>query len=132
MTLPLSAGVPLPPDQWESVRIRIMFDCCKWDIQSEDHSVVADFPLMLEEEAWISLANYAEKMTNEIRAAERELLCRPDLQEILGLPESILRVFRNCAPEEIATGAARVMRRAAAAIRFTRRLGQGACKRHCQ
>ena len=110
MKLPWSVGAQLRPDDWESVRMRLMFDCCKWDIQSEDHSVVADFPLILEQEEWSSLAAYAEELTREVLAAERELLCRPDLHKILGLPESICRVFRKCAPEKIAIGAARVMR----------------------
>jgi glutathionylspermidine synthase len=108
--LPWSVGAQLRPDDWESVRMRLMFDCCKWDIQSEDHSVVADFPLILEQDEWTSLAGYAEKLTREVLAAERELLCRPDLHKILGLPASICRVFRKCAPEKIAIGAARVMR----------------------
>ena len=110
MKLPWSVERRLRPDDWESVRMRLMFDCCKWDIQSEDHSVVADFPLILDQEEWNSLAGYAEKLTREVLAAEGELLCRPDLHKILGLPESICRVLRKCAPEKIATGAARVMR----------------------
>jgi glutathionylspermidine synthase len=110
MKLPWSAGARLRPDQWESVRMRLMFDCCKWDIQSEDHSVVADFPLILEQEEWSYLADNAEKLTHEVLAAERELLYRPDLHKILGLPESICRVLRKCVPEKISTGVARVMR----------------------
>jgi len=90
--------------------MRLMFDCCKWDIQSEDHSVVADFPLILEQEEWDSLASYAEKLTQEVLAAESELLSRPDLHKILGLPESIRGVLRKCAAEKIAPSAARVMR----------------------
>ena len=87
MKLPWSAEVRLRPDDWESVRMRLMFDCCKWDIQSEDHSVVADFPLILGQEEWNSLAGHAEKLTEEVLAAEGELLGRPDLHKMLGLPE---------------------------------------------
>jgi hypothetical protein len=108
--LPWSVGDRLRPDDWESVRMRLMFDCCKWDIQSEDHSVVADFPLILEQEEWSSLAGYAEKLAREVLTAERELLCRPDLHKMLGLPEGICRVLRKCAPERIATCEARAMR----------------------
>jgi glutathionylspermidine synthase len=90
--------------------MHLMFDCCKWDIQSEDHSVVADFPLILDQEEWISLADHAEKLTREVLAAERELLSRPDLHRTLALPEDIGRVLRRCASEKIANGAARVMR----------------------
>jgi glutathionylspermidine synthase len=108
--LPWVAGARLRPDERKSVRMQLMFDCCKWDIQSEDHSVVADFPLLLEEEEWDSVASHAEKLSQEVLDAERELLCRPDLHTKLGLPKSIRRVLRKCTPETIPTGRARVMR----------------------
>ena len=110
MEIPLRAGAQLHPKDWESVRLRLMFDCCKWDIQSEDHSVVADFPLFLEEEEWNRLASLAEKMTAELLAAERELLSRPDLHGRLGLPRAIESVLKKCSPEKSPAGAARVMR----------------------
>ena len=87
-----------------------MFDCCKWDIQSEDHCVLADFPLILEQEEWESVAAYAETLTQEVLAAERELLRRPDLHRVLGLPEEICDVSRKNANEEAAAATARVMR----------------------
>lgn len=110
MEIPLRAGAQLHPKDWESVRLRLMFDCCKWDIQSEDHSVVADFPLFLEKEEWKRLASLAEKMTFELLAAERELLSSPDLHGRLGLPRAIENVLKKCSPEKIPVGAARVMR----------------------
>ena len=110
MGIPLRAGAQLHPKDWESVRLRLMFDCCKWDIQSEDHSVVADFPLFLESEEWNRLANLAEKMTVELLAAEREILSRPDLYGRLGLPSAIENVLKRCSPEKIPAGTARVMR----------------------
>lgn len=110
MEIPLLAGAQLHPKDWESVRLRLMFDCCKWDIQSEDHSVVADFPLFLEEEEWNHLASLAEKMTAELLAAERRLLSRPDLHGRLGLPRAIENVLKKRSPEKIPAGAVRVMR----------------------
>ena len=110
MEIPLRAGAQLHPKDWEWVRLRLMFDCCKWDIQSEDHSVVADFPLFLAEEEWRNIASLAEEMTAELLAAERELLSRPDLHSKLGLPRAIENVFKRCPPERIPAGAARVMR----------------------
>lgn len=110
MKVPWTVGTRLRPDDWNTVRKRLMFECCKWDIQSEDHCVVADFPLILRHDDWSLLAGYAEKLTQEVLAAEEELMGRPDLHEVLGLPESISRVLRKCAPKGVATGAARVMR----------------------
>lgn len=90
--------------------MRLMFDCCKWDIQSEDHSVVADYPLLLEKDEWDSIARLAEKLAQEVSAAEQELLCRPDLHARLGLPDSIRKTLKKCSSEWIPSGAARVMR----------------------
>jgi len=87
-----------------------MFDFCKWDIQSEDHSVLADFPLFLEKTAWTNLAAIAEALTGEVLNAERELYGRHDLHEQIGLPSAIRKALRRCGPDSLPVGAARVMR----------------------
>ncbi len=87
-----------------------MFDCCKWDIQSEDHSVLADFPLFLEPEEWASLAGLAENLAAEVLAAERELFCKSKLHARLGLPDSVRSVLRKCRAESSPAGSARLMR----------------------
>lgn len=110
MNLPWSVERPLPPEEWKSVRLRLMFDCCKWDIQSEDHCVAADFPLILDEEQWKLIASEAEQLSREVLAAEGELLSRPDLHRAIGIPRPIRRLLRQCVPGTIPLGAARVMR----------------------
>jgi hypothetical protein len=90
--------------------MQLMFDCCKWDIQSEDHSVVADYPLFVEEDEWDSVARLAEKLSQEILAAEQELLTRPDLHSKLSLPASIQKILRKCSPKASPHGCARIMR----------------------
>ncbi len=110
MKLPWAAGERLRPDDWKSVRVQLMFDCCKWDIQSEDHSVVTDYPLFIEEHAWESVASLAEKLSQEVLAAEQELLSRPDLHAKLSLPGRIQKILRKCSPKAIPPGLARIMR----------------------
>lgn len=110
MRLPWAAGERLRPDDWKSVRMQLMFDCCKWDIQSEDHSVVADYPLFVEEDEWDSVARLAEKLSQEILAAEQELLTRPDLHAKLSLPASIQKILRKWSPKASPHGCARIMR----------------------
>jgi glutathionylspermidine synthase len=105
-----SVGARLRPDKWATVRKRLMFECCKWDIQSEDHSVVADFPLLVPDDDWRKLADYAEKLTAEVLTAEEEILHRPDLYGTLGLPNSISRVLRNCVGGSPEARTVRVMR----------------------
>jgi glutathionylspermidine synthase len=110
MRMPWSAGRPLAPKEWDAVRMQVIFDCCKWDIQSEDQSVLADFPLFIEEDEWRTLAKLAEKLTGEVLDAEQELILRADLHPRLGLPDTIRKVLRRCSPESFPKGSARVMR----------------------
>jgi glutathionylspermidine synthase len=88
----------------------MMFDCFKWDMQSEDHSVLADFPLILEEDAWNVIATQAERLTVETLAAERELVERPDLHRRLGLSRKLRNALKQHAPNNVPVGCARVMR----------------------
>ena len=90
--------------------MRLIFDCCKWDMQSEDHSVVADYPLFLEEQEWCRVAKLAEQLSEEVLAAEEELLHRPDLHATLGMPASIRKALLKLSAETIPTGGARIMR----------------------
>jgi glutathionylspermidine synthase len=100
----------LQPKDWNSVRLQAMFDCCKWDIQSEDHSVLADFPLFLEKDEWASLAGLAEKLAEEVFTAERELFCKAKLHAKLGLPADVRSVLRKCHVKNSPAGSARLMR----------------------
>ena len=59
------ATEPLTDAQWQEVRKRSIFECCKWDIQSEDQSTLADFTFVLQKEAWHTLAAWAERLTAE-------------------------------------------------------------------
>jgi glutathionylspermidine synthase len=109
-TVPYSISTPLPRDDWKSLRLALMFDYSKWDIQSEDHSVVADFPLLLPLAEWRALAMLAEKLSQELIAAEKDLLIQPRLHDRLGLPQSIYKTLAKCPPKHIPTGVARIMR----------------------
>src|SRR5207245_6230151 len=110
MQPPWHFGEPLAPAAWSYVREQAIFDCCKWDIQSEDHSVLANFPLFLEEHAWHALAAQAELLAAEPLAAEAELVRTPALHGTLGLPRNIQTSLIGCDPAHLPVGAARVMR----------------------
>jgi glutathionylspermidine synthase len=85
---------------FEQVRLRTIFDCCKWDPQIGDVSILADFPLMLKAEIWRQLADLAERLSAELMAAERELVSKPELHGKLGLSRAITRLWKR-PPEEI-------------------------------
>ena len=110
MSSPWSASAPLNANDWRRVRLRAMFDCCKWDIQSEDHCVLADFPLLLESGAWQFVAQTAEKLARETQAAEDELLARAGLHSNLGLPRRIRKLLQFSNGASQPKGAARVHR----------------------
>lgn len=110
MIPPISSTSPLPADQWAAVRSRAIFDCCKWDVQSEDHCVLARFPLLIDAADWQTLATAAERLAVEALAAERELFHRPELHQILGLPRTILRQLAHRDRFEPPAEACRVMR----------------------
>jgi hypothetical protein len=59
---------------------------------------------------WPRLATLVEKLSKELADAEKELLCRPDLYESLGLQADIAKILRDCGPECRPKGFARVMR----------------------
>lgn len=94
MKAPWIAVDPLVPEAYESLRRRAIFECCKWDAQVEDVSTIADIPLVLPPSEWRDLAESAEALASETLAAEVELIRRPDLQELLGIPEPIRRALK--------------------------------------
>ena len=108
MNVPYQIGDPLPEPIWQKVKLRTVFECCKWDIQSEDHCVLAEFPLLLAESSWQEIRAIAEALGRELASAERELLGRRDLQIKLGLPKALREEFGRLA--EPTPGIARVMR----------------------
>lgn len=106
----LTALPRLAPEAYTEVRRRAIFDCCKWDPQVEDVSVLAPYPLLLHRAAWRELAKAAEALAAETQAAERELLERPDLRRRLGLPRAVRGAMGGALNGRAPRGAARVIR----------------------
>jgi glutathionylspermidine synthase len=107
---PISAGENLGIQKWCALRTRAIFDHCKWDVQCEDHSVLASFPIFLEPEAASELNGMAEALSREALAAEQEILHRPELQDVLGLPRAIRKALQYDPKAELGANALRVMR----------------------
>jgi len=85
-----------------------MFQCFKWDIQSDNHCVLARYPLILRQEQWKALGKLAEGLYDETLLAERELLEKPELHEALSLPRKIRKLLTHI--DHLPAEAARVMR----------------------
>jgi glutathionylspermidine synthase len=107
---PWRAGPLLSRTDWEQYCEQLAAESAKSGIPTQDYYLPADFPLVLDEAEWRSLARIAEKLTAEALEAERELVRRTDLHAKLGVPESIREVLREGAGEEAPVEAGRYMR----------------------
>jgi glutathionylspermidine synthase len=92
---PLRAGEALDPDAFFEIRRKLILDCCKWDPQVEDVSSVASFPVLIGRRCWRELCKLAEALSTELFAAERELIFRPELHRVLGVPWKVRQLFRD-------------------------------------
>jgi len=88
-TVPYQAGDALAERDFDAVRREMVLDCCKWDPQVADVATLARFPLLMPRSEWRCLAKYAEALSREALAAERELIARPELHAQLGLPRKL-------------------------------------------
>lgn len=107
---PITAGKSLGAEAWRALRTRAMFDFFKWDVQSEDHPVLATFPLLLTAECASFLSKTAEALTREALDAEEEMLKRPRLLERLSLPATIRKVMLDAEENVTRCDRLRVMR----------------------
>lgn len=110
MTTPWLPAAPLDPRVFAELRRRAIFDCCKWDPQVGDTCAIARAPLIVSREAWTEVARIAEALARETRDAEQELLGRPELHGVLGLPRTVRRALRRAADEGAPSGVARLIR----------------------
>jgi glutathionylspermidine synthase len=91
--LPWRCGSSLPSATFANLTRRAIFDCCKWHLQVGDLPVLCPFPLVLSPETWLDLCRMSENLARESLAAEQELLTRPDLYRLLGLPAELRSGF---------------------------------------
>ncbi|HYN07983.1 MAG TPA: glutathionylspermidine synthase family protein [Vicinamibacterales bacterium] len=109
MKTPWVAVEPLGDAEFVRFRRRAIFECDKWDPQVGDACVIARYPLVLTKAAWRDVVALGEALARETRAAEAELVERPDLHGRLGLPRAIRRALGQ-APGRAPAGAARIIR----------------------
>jgi hypothetical protein len=105
LSAPWLSAAAVDPAAFAQVRRQAIFECCKWDPQVEDTSVLSPAPLVLCQGQWELLARLAEELDAEALEAEHELLRRPELHTELGLPRAIRRVLRGAARSPCACGA---------------------------
>ena len=109
MSGPFVATASMDAAAFAKLRRRAIFECCKWDPQVEDVCTIADAPLILTAEAWRELSALAERLANELMAAEDEIASRPELHGDLGLPRAVVKALKAAARRP-ARGIARLAR----------------------
>ncbi len=107
---PLCAGASISDEAMHRIRREMALRYCKWDPQVGDISTLAPFPLFIGQEDWDQLSSLAIGLTQELFAAEKELLNRPELLRLLGLPGKIRRELADLNRSDLTPAAARVMR----------------------
>ncbi|HOW67766.1 MAG TPA: glutathionylspermidine synthase family protein [Candidatus Paceibacterota bacterium] len=93
MNLPGYILPSLPQSAFADLHRRAFFDCCKWDPQVEDVSILAPFPVILKQTAWREISRLAEQLADEILRAESELLTKPHLLKRLGFPRPVRKAL---------------------------------------
>ena len=62
--------VPIPKNKYDEYRLKLMFDCYKWDPQFLDHNTIARYALVLTTKEHEELERLTEQLDKETRAAE--------------------------------------------------------------
>jgi glutathionylspermidine synthase len=109
-TAPLQAADELSPCEFQNIRRQLILDCCKWDPQVGDTATISPFPLFLSQTHWRQLSHLSTLLAAELMSAEHELLNRPDLHRLLGLPRGIRSLLRRAQKIGTTPTLARVLR----------------------
>jgi glutathionylspermidine synthase len=86
------------------LRRRSVLEGCKWDQQVGDVDTLSPFPLVMKSSVWKKIAFQAEQLAAEAIAAEDEVLRRPELFALLGLPRALCQVLAEETPLTPAAG----------------------------
>lgn len=87
--------IPIPEDKYEEYRLKLMFDCYKWDPQFKDHNTIAKYALVITEEENAELVRLTEQLDLETRRAEEFLNQHQELIKPLALPRSVSREIKK-------------------------------------
>lgn len=95
--------IPIPREKYNDYRLKLMFDCYKWDPQFLDHNTVARYALVLTKQEQEELARLTEALDRETRAAEEFLNQHQELAKPLALPKSVskeIKQMKNYEPDK--------------------------------
>lgn len=87
--------IPIPKNEYENYRIRLMFDCYKWDPQFSDSNTIAPYVLVLTKQECDELIQYTEALDKETRDAEQFLNQNQKYVRALSIPRKIRNEIAN-------------------------------------
>ena len=93
--LPLTFGSTVAEADFQLIQNRMALDFCKWDSQIGDVSTLFRQPVLISPGTWQELKQMAEELAAELMTAEEELLHRPELYPVLGLPKQLRSAFED-------------------------------------
>lgn len=107
---PLSFGPVLESKSFYGIQSQMALDFCKWDSQVGDITTLFRQALVIGSETWEELKVTAESLASELKAAEGELLYRPELHGLLGLPKRVRSLFAEGVESDITQCPVRTLR----------------------
>ena len=81
--------IRIPDDKYDEYRLKLMFDCYKWDPQFLDHNTVAKYALVLTQKEYKELKELTESLDRETRAAEEFLNKNIECAKVLHLSRKL-------------------------------------------
>jgi glutathionylspermidine synthase len=90
-----SCGDRLSPRTFAELKERAVSEVFKWNITDNGADKICDFPLVLSRQLWNTLSELAVCLAREAEVAEAELLRRPMLRSLLGVPMRLQAALRE-------------------------------------
>jgi glutathionylspermidine synthase len=109
-TLPLTFGSTVAEADFQLIQNRMALDFCKWDSQIGDVSTLFRQPVLISPGTWRELKQMAEDLAAELMTAEEELLDRPELYSVLGLPKQLRSIFEDAREHGLTPCSVRTLR----------------------
>jgi hypothetical protein len=108
--LGIRCGRAVDPIAFREIVRTMALDHHKWDAQVGDVAALAPFPIVVRRAAWEDLCRLAGARAAETSAVEAELVIRPELHRVLGIPRPLDRALRELARGRATPSASRIMR----------------------
>ncbi len=87
--------VSIPANKYDDYRLKLMFDCYKWDPQFLDNNTIAKYALVITEDEHKILKEYTESLDKETREAEIYLNNHQKSAKSLKLTKKLLKDIKR-------------------------------------